>query len=125
MEDLGWLSWQYCLSVLVFIDVVDHDLSVFSWDVGHDKVLLESCWQYRESTVVDMFSNDIDATWCPAVECWLDAVKIAEAPRDILVSGFVLVRDRVIDVLIDVCELCYDGYGVNLGCTTAPATCVS
>ena len=79
--------------ILVLIDVIYHDLSIFTWNIGHDEVLFKRCWQDRISAIINMLADDVDTTWCAAIESWLDTIKSREAAGEILIAGLVLLID--------------------------------
>ena len=116
MESLRRFCRQLHLLVLVLVDVVDNDLVVVGWNVCDDEVLLKRCWQHGISTVIDVFSDDIDASWRPAVEGRSDPVEFPKAPQQVLVAWLVLLCNRVVDVLVDLRQLLHYCHRSHLGC---------
>ena len=40
-----------------------------------------------------MLADDVDTTWCAAIESWLDTIKSREAAGEILIAGLVFLID--------------------------------
>jgi len=45
---------------LVLVNIVDHNLIIVRKAVSHDEVLVQSGWQNGVSTIVDVFTDDVD-----------------------------------------------------------------
>ena len=104
--------------VKITVDVVDYDLVIVAWNIGHDKVLFKSSWQHAVELAVNMLAKDTDTTRCTAEELRTNSVELLESSYNLNVAWLMLRLHGAFNVLVDLSELLYHGYrGCGVCCT--------